>query len=232
MSEPLPLRLRGFRGATTVEQDRPEEILGATDDLAPDEQRRFAQIASVESERLSDVAHALATFFDKDVGDARARTPIEEVDDFLLDRGNYFAELESVADELRAACGDASERALADHVRRVQNVSVDGHADISFTAPRTDVPVVTDVMDELVKAVGGAEWTLDQEIGRVSIVGAGMRTSPGVAATMFETLADEGINIEMISTSTIRLSCVVRTADVERAVQALHAAYGLEEARS
>jgi aspartate kinase len=91
---------------------------------------------------------------------------------------------------------------------------------------------VTDVMDELVKAVGGAEWSLDDAIGRVSIVGAGMRTSPGVAATMFETLADEGINIEMISTSTIRLSCVVRTADVERAVQALHAAYGLEEARS
>jgi aspartate kinase len=113
----------------------------------------------------------------------------------------------------------------------VQNVSVDGHADISFTAPRTDVPVVTDVMDELVKAVGGAEWSLDEDIGRVSIVGAGMRTSPGVAATMFETLADEGINIEMISTSTIRLSCVVRTGDVERAVQALHAAYGLEEVR-
>ena len=101
------------------------EILGATDDLAPDEQRRFAQIASVESERLSEVAHALAAFFDKDVGDALPRTPIEEVDDFLLDRGNYFAELESVADDLRAVCGDASERSLTDYVQRVQNGSID-----------------------------------------------------------------------------------------------------------
>ena len=100
------------------------EILGATDDLRPDESRRFAQIASDESERLSDVAHALAAFFDKDVSDARPRTPIEEVDDFLLDRGNYFPALESVADALRAACGDASERALVDYLQRLQKVSI------------------------------------------------------------------------------------------------------------
>jgi aspartate kinase len=111
----------------------------------------------------------------------------------------------------------------------VQNVSIDGHADISFTVPMTDIPTASDVMDSLVKAVGGSAWTLDDGIGRVSIIGAGMRTSPGVAAMMFEVLAAENINIEMISTSTIRLSCVVRAVEVERAVQALHAAYGLAE---
>jgi aspartate kinase len=111
----------------------------------------------------------------------------------------------------------------------VQNVSVDGHADISFTVPRTDVPKVNDLMDEVVGDVGGAKWSVDDGIARVSIIGAGMRTSGGVAATMFETLATQQINIEMISTSTIRLSCVVRANDVERAVQALHTAYGLAE---
>jgi aspartate kinase len=64
----------------------------------------------------------------------------------------------------------------------------------------------------------------------VSLVGAGMKTHPGVAAKMFETLADEGINIEMISTSTIRISCVVRDSDVEPAVRTLHQAFGLETA--
>jgi predicted transcriptional regulator/transcriptional regulator with XRE-family HTH domain len=133
------------------------EILGTNDDLAPDEQRRFAQIASVESERLSDVAQALATFFDKDVSDARPRTPIEEVDDFLLDRGNHFAELESVADSLRAACGDVSERSLADYLTRVQDVST-GYRHVA-TAPhpvRTmaeyDAQARTLVLDETLPA--------------------------------------------------------------------------------
>jgi aspartate kinase len=109
----------------------------------------------------------------------------------------------------------------------VQNVSTDNHADISFTLPKTDIPKAHDVMDGLVAQIGGSGYNTDDGIARVSIIGAGMRTSPGVAATMFETLAAEGINIEMISTSTIRLSCVVRADELERAVQALHGAYGL-----
>ena len=77
-------------------------------------------------------------------------------------------------------------------------------------------------------SVGASGVTADPDIARVSIVGAGMRTNPGVAATMFEVLAAEGVNIEMISTSTIRTSCVVRAGDVERAAQALHSAFGLD----
>ena len=74
--------------------------------------------------------------------------------------------------------------------------------------------------------------THDADIAKVSLVGAGMKTSPGVAAKMFETLADNGVNIEMISTSTIRISCVVAAHDVETAVQALHDAFALERLRT
>jgi aspartate kinase len=78
--------------------------------------------------------------------------------------------------------------------------------------------------------MGGSEVTTDSDIARVSLIGAGMKTNPGVAATMFETLAGEGVNIEMISTSSIRISCVVRAEQMEKAVRALHDAFKLESA--
>ena len=112
----------------------------------------------------------------------------------------------------------------------VQNVSSEGHTDISFTVPREDLSRALKVMDAVTGEVEAAGHTHDTGIGRVSLVGAGMKTNPGVAATMFEVLAAEGVNIEMISTSTIRISCVVQEADVERAVRALHRAFELEEA--
>jgi aspartate kinase len=110
----------------------------------------------------------------------------------------------------------------------VQNVSSAGHTDISFTVPREDLTRATKVMDTIVDDLEAAGVTHDADIGRVSLVGAGMKTHPGVAAEMFEVLAKEGINIEMISTSSIRISCVVAARDVEPAVRALHAAFGLE----
>jgi aspartate kinase len=110
----------------------------------------------------------------------------------------------------------------------VQNVSSAGHTDISFTVPREDLTRATKVMDTIVDDLEAAGVTHDADIGRVSLVGAGMKTHPGVAAEMFEVLAQEGINIEMISTSSIRISCVVAARDVEPAVRALHAAFGLE----
>jgi aspartate kinase len=112
----------------------------------------------------------------------------------------------------------------------VQNVSTAGHTDISFTVPRTDLAKTAIVMDKVVVDTEARGYRSDAEVGRVSLVGAGMKTHPGVAAKMFETLAAEGINIEMISTSTIRISCVVRDSDVEPAVRTLHRAFGLEAA--
>jgi aspartate kinase len=111
----------------------------------------------------------------------------------------------------------------------VQNVSTAGHTDISFTLPRDDLARASTAMEKVLVEVDAAGFRTDERIGRVSLVGAGMKTNPGVAARMFEILAGEGVNIEMISTSTIRISCVVHEDDVERAVRALHDAFELSE---
>jgi aspartate kinase len=122
-------------------------------------------------------------------------------------------------------------RSLADqHVNVdmiVQNVSLGGTTDISFTVPKDDLAVSLDVCRAHAAEIGAADVTADGAIATVSLIGAGMKTHPGITATMFETLANESVNIEMISTSPIRISCVVRADSVERAVQALHSAFGL-----
>ncbi len=110
----------------------------------------------------------------------------------------------------------------------VQNVSSAGQTDISFTVPRDDLARTRKVTDTIVEDLEARGVTHDADIGRVSIVGAGMKTNPGIAATMFEVLAHESVNIEMISTSSIRISCVVAARDVERSVRALHRALQLE----
>jgi aspartate kinase len=111
----------------------------------------------------------------------------------------------------------------------VQNVSVDGYTDISFTVPRDDAPRACRAVEEVVPKIGASSYSSDPGIGKVSLVGAGMRSHPGVAARMFTALAEAGVNIEMISTSSIRISCVVRERDVEKAVRAVHTAFNLAE---
>ena len=110
----------------------------------------------------------------------------------------------------------------------VQNVSENGRTDISFTVPLDDLEVATSTCETLAETLNFAGVMADPDLGRVSVVGAGMASNPGVAATMFETLAEIDVNIEMIATSPIRISCVVSEADVDRATVALHAAYGLD----
>ncbi len=111
----------------------------------------------------------------------------------------------------------------------VQNVSDQGKTDISFTVPMEDLTTATTILgsDDLA-SIGAGEVTTDDSVGRVSIVGAGMKSNPGVAATMFEVLAENDINIEMISTSAIRVSCVVAADRAEDAVQLVHTAFGLD----
>ena len=122
-------------------------------------------------------------------------------------------------------------RALADRNVNVdmivQNTSTDGTTDISFTVPGADLAVSAEVAAGLVPELGATGVTTDDQVARVSLIGAGMKTHPGVTARTFETLAAEGINIEMISTSSIRISCMVRADRAEAAVQALHAAFEL-----
>jgi aspartate kinase len=110
----------------------------------------------------------------------------------------------------------------------VQNVSLAGTTDISFTVPQADLDTAMEVCRSHAAEIDAHDVLSDSDIAKVSLVGAGMKTNPGVGARMFETLADAGINIEMISTSPIRITCVVRSADVERAVQELHRAFELE----
>ncbi|MGH9223316.1 MAG: aspartate kinase [Acidimicrobiales bacterium] len=124
-------------------------------------------------------------------------------------------------------------RALADEGVNVdmivQNTSVNGTTDISYTLPLTDLPTGLKVSEAVAADLDAAGVTHDAEIARISLVGAGMKTNPGVAATMFETLAAHGVNIEMISTSSIRISCVVRAGQVDEGVRALHTAFDLDD---
>jgi len=104
----------------------------------------------------------------------------------------------------------------------VQNVSAQGTTDISFTLPKSDLATAEPILDRLAAEIGASSIDLDDDVAKVSLVGAGMKSHPGVAAEMFEALAEAGINIEIISTSSIRVSCVVRASEVERAVRAVH----------
>jgi aspartate kinase len=113
----------------------------------------------------------------------------------------------------------------------VQNTSKDGTTDISFTVPKADIDMAEKIVGRIAADVGAVGVSHQDEIAKVSLIGAGMKTSPGVAAKMFRTLADRGINIEMISTSTIRTTVVVGAADTQAAVQSLHTAFGLDSGK-
>jgi aspartate kinase len=102
-------------------------------------------------------------------------------------------------------------------------------AEVSFTIGTEDLLAAEQALEPVRISLGVSRIDTDREIGKVSIVGAGMRSHPGVAAKVFQTLAGEGINIEMISTSPIKISCVIRSADVPQAVRALHSAFELGE---
>jgi aspartate kinase len=109
----------------------------------------------------------------------------------------------------------------------VQNVSAEGHTDMTFTIPKSDLAVAEPILDALAKDVDAAGVAYDDDIAKISLVGAGMKSHPGVAADMFEALADAGINIEIITTSSIRISCVVRAGEVDRGVRAVHEKFRL-----
>lgn len=112
----------------------------------------------------------------------------------------------------------------------VQNVSASetGLTDISFTLPKADGQKGVQALGRIQEKVGFASLLYDDHIGKVSLIGAGMRSHPGVSATLFQALADSGVNIEMISTSEIRVSVVTRDDQLDAAVRAVHTAFGLD----
>jgi aspartate kinase len=113
----------------------------------------------------------------------------------------------------------------------VQNVSSDGKAtDITFTIPKIDLARAKAVLEERKAALGFTELKTDSAVCKLSVIGVGMRSHAGVALTMFETLAKRGINIQVISTSEIKISVLIAAEYAELAVRALHTAYGLDAA--
>jgi len=110
----------------------------------------------------------------------------------------------------------------------VQSAMRDGINDISFTVTQDDLPLSMETIDETVKEIGAQGYTHNADVAMVSIVGAGINSNPGVAAMMFGALAEEGINIHMISTSDIKISCIVKNEDAEQAVKTLHKKFGLD----
>ncbi|MDI3384632.1 aspartate kinase [Streptomyces sp. B-S-A8] len=112
----------------------------------------------------------------------------------------------------------------------VQNVSAasTGLTDISFTLPKAEGKKATAALEKIKPAVGYDSLRYDDQIAKISLVGAGMKTNPGVTAQFFEALSDAGVNIELISTSEIRISVVTRADDVKEAVQAVHTSFGLD----
>lgn len=110
----------------------------------------------------------------------------------------------------------------------IQNVSENGHTDISFTAPIADLERVRETASKVIEELGARELIVDEAIAKLSVIGAGMRSNPGVAARMFQSLADNDVNISMISTSAIRISVVIALEDLKRAIECLHTEFGLD----
>ena len=111
----------------------------------------------------------------------------------------------------------------------VQNASAEGRTDIFFTLPKEDLRRAEPLLELLAREIDASNVDTDSEIAKVSLIGAGMKTHPGVAADMFDALAEAGINIEIISTSSIRVSCVIRASEVDRAVRAIHDRFELSK---
>jgi aspartate kinase len=111
----------------------------------------------------------------------------------------------------------------------IQNLSQDGHTDISFTVAKPDLTKTMEIVKEVSRQIGAGNVVSDDKIAKVSIVGVGMRSHSGVASAMFSALGKEGINIQMITTSEIKISCIIESKYAELAVRALHDAFRLGE---
>ncbi len=194
---------------------------------------RVLQLRSVEYARRNNVSLMVRSSFTDEPG-TWIREGTEAMEDAIIsgvahDEGEAKVTIVDVPDKPGVAARIF--RAVADDGVNVdmivQNVSHDGRTDLSFTAPVSDLPKLEILLSRLIREVEAGSFSFDEGIAKISLVGAGMKSHPGVAADMFEALSAEGINIEMISTSSIRISCVIRQSDVENAVRATHAKFGL-----
>lgn len=189
----------------------------------------FAKKFGVELEVLSSFTGEPGTVVRKEV---RAMEDIV-VRGVAADAGQAKVTLRAVEDRPGVAAQIFERLAAADlNVDMiVQNVSAEGHTDLSFTVPEVDLTRVRAAIDSLLKDIRVKDVSYDANIAKVSIVGVGMKSHSGVAHRMFRALADADINIEMISTSEIKISVVIEKVEVDRAMQLLHDAFQLESVR-
>jgi aspartate kinase len=192
------------------------------------------QLRSVEYARKRGVKVYVASSFTDEAGtwiveeDERMEQAV--ISGVACDEGEAKVTIQSVPDRPGIAAtifGAVADKGVSVDMI-VQNVSHDARTDVSFTLPKADLPRLKTTLDRLVETIGAAGHVEDDAVAKVSLIGAGMRSHPGVAAAMFASLAEAGINIEMISTSSIRVSCVIRQEDAERAVRAVHARLGID----
>jgi aspartate kinase len=111
----------------------------------------------------------------------------------------------------------------------VQNASINNITDLTFTVARSDLNKAMIVVEPVAKSIGARECVSDATLAKVSVIGTGMQNTPGYAARMFRALYEKGINIQLITTSEIRITCIIAEDKVKEAVKALHAAFELEK---
>ncbi|MGH3003072.1 MAG: aspartate kinase [Gaiellaceae bacterium] len=194
---------------------------------------RVLMLRSVEYARNNDVPiHVRSSF-----GDAEGTWIVKEED--MLERAIVSGVAHDTSEAKVTVAGVPDSPGVAAAVFRpladagvnvdmiVQNVSAEGRTDISFTLPENDLARAEAILRDVARRTGAAGVVSDRAIAKVSLVGAGMKTDPGVAADMLDALAEAGINIAIISTSSIRISCVVHERDVEAAVAAVHERFDL-----
>jgi aspartate kinase len=112
----------------------------------------------------------------------------------------------------------------------VQNASVQNITDLTFTVSRGQLKAAMAVVEPIARSINAARCVSDARLGKVSVIGTGMQNAPGYAATMFETLSKENINIQLITTSEIRITCIIEESKIKDAVRALHRAFELDKA--
>jgi aspartate kinase len=197
---------------------------------------RVLQLRSVEFARSHGVPiHVRSTFSDAEGTWIREDTSMEDaiISGITNTIDEAYVTLTDVPDKPGPAASIFNAVAAA-HINVdtiIQNAVTHGDADVTFSIPRDELPLMTDTIEGLCRDLG-LHWRVDDEAGKVSLIGAGMKSHPGIAARMFQTLADHDINVRMIATSPIKVSCVIAREKVPDAVKALHSAFESELALS
>ncbi len=195
---------------------------------------KVLQIRAVEFAKKYDVPIHVRSSFNETIGTFVCRED-EEMENIAVSGITYdkneakititkVPDKPGVAHKLFGAIANAN--ILVDMI--IQNVSEEGLTDITFTVMKSDLHKATSIVKEIIRHIGAKDINTDENIAKVSIVGTGMRSHSGIASTMFGALAKEGINIMMISTSEIKISCIIESKYTELAVRALHDAFRLE----